>query len=196
MTLTVDDGATLTVQANRAPVIDGHAEERMRVGCGSATIGMFARQWLGHVDEVVVVDDHITGVLSEHQAGKLLGIQPTGIRLHGRRSTPGRYFEVAHPGTGWGGTDLRDPLAILEPFDAKAARPGLSVLMVSTTGEHAAYYRLDERAEADRARDAVRPRAVGRAHPRELRAGAGQRAVHGRRRRFACAPASPKTRCA
>ena len=34
----------------------------MRVGCGSATIGMFAKQWFGKVDEVVVVDDHITGV--------------------------------------------------------------------------------------------------------------------------------------
>jgi hypothetical protein len=34
----------------------------MRVGCGSATVGIFARQWLGHVDEVIVVDDHITGV--------------------------------------------------------------------------------------------------------------------------------------
>jgi len=29
----------------------------MRVGCGSATIGMFAKQWHGKVDEVVVVDD-------------------------------------------------------------------------------------------------------------------------------------------
>ena len=62
----------------------------MRVGCGSATIGMFAKQWLGHVDEVVVVDDHITGVLSEHQAGKLLDIPATGIKMKGRRSTPGR----------------------------------------------------------------------------------------------------------
>ena len=64
-------------------------EERMRVGCGSATIGMFAKQWFGKVDEVVVVDDHITGVLSEHQAGKLLGIPETGIKtertpLHSR----------------------------------------------------------------------------------------------------------------
>ena len=141
--LTIDDGVAITVQANRAPIIDGVAEERMRVGCGSATIGMFARQWLGHVDEVVVVDDHITGVLSEHQAGKLLDVAPTGIRLRGRRSTPGRYFEVARPGTGWGGTDIRDPLTILDPFDPKAARPGTRLLMVSTTGEHAGYYVLD-----------------------------------------------------
>ena len=53
----------------------------MRVGCGSATIGIFAQQWHGHVDEVVVVDDHITGVLSEHQAGKCLDVPPTGIRI-------------------------------------------------------------------------------------------------------------------
>ena len=76
----------------------------MRVGCGSATIGMFATQWRGLVDEVVVVDDHITGVVSEHQAGKVLGWEDTGIKIIGRRSTPGRYFKVSEPGLGWGGT--------------------------------------------------------------------------------------------
>ena len=64
--LTIDDGATITVEAGKPPIVDGVAEERMRVGCGSATIGMFASQWKGLVDEVVVVDDHITGVVSEH----------------------------------------------------------------------------------------------------------------------------------
>jgi len=142
--LTIDNGAELTVQAGHAPVVNGQTEERMRVGCGSATIGMFAAQWQGLVDEVVVVDDHITGVMSEHQAGKVIGWEPTGIKLLGRRSTPGRYFQVAEPGTGWGGTDLTDPLAILGPWNPKVARPGLSLLMVSTTGEHAAYYELDE----------------------------------------------------
>src|SRR5215471_12338898 len=101
--LTIDGGAIVVVQAGHAPIVNGVAEERMRVGCGSATIGMFAKQWQGKVDEVVVVDDHITGVLSEHQAGKLLDIPPTGIKMKGRRSTPGRYFQVAEPGTGWGG---------------------------------------------------------------------------------------------
>ena len=60
--MTVDEGSTVVVQAGKAPVINGVTEERMRVGCGSATIGMFARQWYQHVDDVVVVDDHITGV--------------------------------------------------------------------------------------------------------------------------------------
>ena len=62
----------------------------------------------------------------------------------GRRSTPGRYFQVAEPGAGWGGTNVTDPLAILGPFNPKQARPGLSMLMVSTTGEDAAYYILDD----------------------------------------------------
>jgi len=142
--LTIDQGATVTVQANKPPVVNGVQEERMRVGCGSATIGMFAKQWFGKIDDVVVVDDHITGVLSEHQAGKMLGVPATGIKMKGRRSTPGRYFQVAEPGTGWGGTNLSDPLSILAPFNPKKAWPGLRLLMVSTTGEHYAYYELDE----------------------------------------------------
>ncbi len=142
--LKVEGGATVEVQAGRPPVVNGVREERMRVGCGSATIGMFAKQWFGLVDEVVVVDDHITGVISEHQAGKVLGWPDTGIRIRGRKSTPGRYFQVANPGTGWGGTDVTDPLTILRPFDPKRAWPGMSLLMVSTTGEQHAYFVLNE----------------------------------------------------
>jgi hypothetical protein len=142
--LKIHDGAKVVVQAGKPPIVDGAGEERMRVGCGSATIGMFAKQWFGKVDEVVVVDDHITGVLSEHQAGKLLGVLETGIKLKGRRSTPGRYFQVAEPGTSWGGTDIDDPLTILGKFNAKKAWPGLRLLMVSTTGEHFGYFELDK----------------------------------------------------
>ena len=117
----------------------------MRVGCGSATIGMFASGWRGLVDEVVVVDDHITGVVSEHQAGTVLAWPPTGIRIKGHRSTPGRYFRVSEPGQGWGGTRLADPTEILAPFEArKGAHPGLTLLMVSTTGEEYAFYVLDD----------------------------------------------------
>ncbi len=143
--LDIDGGNKIIVQAGEAPVVDGVKENRMRVGCGSATIGMFASQWRGLVDEVVVVDDHITGVVSEHQAGKVLGWKPSGIKIKGRRSTPGRYFQVAEPGLGWGGTNIRDPLVILGPWqEKKGARPGLRLLMVSTTGEQYAYYELDE----------------------------------------------------
>ena len=121
--LAIDGGATLVVQAGQPPIVDGAPSS----ACGSAAArprsACSPSQWRGRVDEVVVVDDHITGVLSEHQAGKVLGWQPTGIRITGRRSTPGRYFRVAEPGAGWGGTNVTDPLAILAPFDAEARRP-------------------------------------------------------------------------
>jgi hypothetical protein len=149
--LAVDGGARLTIQAGHPPVIDRVQEERMRVGCGSATIGMFAKQWHGHVDEVIVVDDHITGVLTEHQAGRFLGMNPAGIRVRGRRSTPGRYFQVASPGRGWGGTDIADPLTIIESIDAKAAHPGMRLLMVSTTGEDAEFFVLDDQLRPEKA---------------------------------------------
>lgn len=142
--LAIEGGAQLVVQAGKAPIVDGVEEQRMRVGCGSAAIGIFAKQWYGHVDEVIVVDDHITGVLSEHQAGRCLDIPPSGVKMKGRRSTPGRYFQVANPGMGWGGTDIDNPLSIIEGFDPAVAKPGLRLLFTSTTGEHAEYYELDD----------------------------------------------------
>ena len=141
---TIDGGASLIIQAGKAPIVGGVEEQRMRVGCGSAAVGIFARQLYGHADEVVVVDDHITGVLSEHQAGRCLGMPSSGIQMRGRKSTPGRYFQVANPGTGWGGTDIADPLSIIEGWEPGVARPGLRLLMTSTTGEHAQWYVLNE----------------------------------------------------
>jgi hypothetical protein len=82
--------------------------------------------------------------LTEHQAGKYLNIRPSGIELKGRRSTPGRYFKVANPGTGWGGTDIEDPTSIIAGFDPEVSWPGMRLLMVSTTGEHSAYFVLDD----------------------------------------------------
>ncbi|GLQ06632.1 6-hydroxynicotinate reductase [Sneathiella chinensis] len=142
--LTVEGGARILVQSGQPPIIDGDREERMRVGCGSATIGIFARQWFGKVDEVIVVDDHITGVLTEHQAGQFLDMPVSGIKVRGRRSTPGRYFQVAEHGAGWGGTDITNPLDIIDRVDPKKARPGMTLLMVSTTGQDSAWFVLDD----------------------------------------------------
>jgi hypothetical protein len=141
---TIDGGSQLVIQAGQAPIVNGVREQRMRVGCGSAAIGIFARQFYGQVDEVVVVDDHITGVLTEHQAGRCLDMRSSGISMRGRKSTPGRYFQVANPGTGWGGTDIADPLSIIEGWDSEVAWPGLRLLMTSTTGEHASWYVLND----------------------------------------------------
>jgi hypothetical protein len=145
VTLSITGGHEVVVEAGKPPVVDGRPEERMRVGCGSATVGIFARQWFGEVDEVIVVDDHITGVLTEHQAGRVLDMPHAGIRVRGRRSTPGRYFQVANPGIGWGGTDITDPLSIIQKIDPETAWPGLRLLLTSTTGEDALYCVLDEK---------------------------------------------------
>src|SRR3546814_17666323 len=76
--LAIDGGAAIQVQAGRAPVITGVTEERMRLGCGSATIALFARQWIGHPHEVIVVEDLITGVLPEPHPWTFLNIRPSG----------------------------------------------------------------------------------------------------------------------
>jgi hypothetical protein len=144
---TIDGGSQIVIQAGRAPIVNGVEERRMRVGCGSATIGIFAKQLFGKLDEVVVVDDHITGVLTEHQAGRCLDMRASGIKMRGRKSTPGRYFQVANPGTGWGGTDIAEPLSIIESWEADVAWPGLRLLMTSTTGEHASWYVLNDALE-------------------------------------------------
>ncbi len=141
---TIDGGASMVIQAGKAPIVNGVEEQRMRVGCGSAAVGIFARQFASVADEVVVVDDHITGVLTEHQAGKCLDMPKSGVQMRGRKSTPGRYFQVANPGNGWGGTDIDDPLSIIEGWEEGIARPGLRLLMTSTTGEHAQWYVLDD----------------------------------------------------
>ena len=183
--MSIDGGHTVIVEAGKAPIVDGRPEVRMRVGCGSATVGIFAQQWLGHVDEVIVVDDHITGVLTEHQSGRVLDMPLAGIRVRGRKSTPGRYFQVANPGLGWGGTDITEPLSIIQKIDPKVAWPGLRLLMTSTTGEDALYCVLDETLSARAGRHAGARARRGRAHRRELRAVAVHGAVHGRRRRVA-----------
>jgi hypothetical protein len=71
-------------------------------------------------------------------------MRAAGIRVRGRRSTPGRYFQVANPGLGWGGTDITDPLSIIDAIDPKTAWPGLRLLLTSTTGEDALWCVLDD----------------------------------------------------
>ncbi len=67
------------------------------------------------------------------------------LRKDPHAPAPGRSCQGARPGSGWGGTDIEDPLSILNPWlEKKGAHPGLTLLMVSTTGEHYGYYVLDD----------------------------------------------------
>jgi len=140
--LKVEDGADLVLQVGKPPIIDGQAGRKMKVGCGSASMGLFGRFFLEAADEVIVLDSHLIGQFTEHAAGRELGAKYSGIRLKARRSTPGRYF--GEHGRGWGETPIDDPLDIIEGFDSKIAKPGMTVLITETTAERASMFRLGE----------------------------------------------------
>ncbi len=139
--LKIDGGADLVIQVGQAPLIDGDLGKRMRVGCGSASMGLFGRYFLDAADEVVVLDAHLIGQFTEHAAGRELGARYSGLRLKARRSTPGRYF--GEHGKGWGGTPIENPSDIIEGYDSKLMKPGMTVLITETTAERAAMFRLE-----------------------------------------------------
>ena len=140
--LKIAGGSRLTVQVGRPPEIDGKPVKKMRVGCGSATLGIFAPLLKDAADEVIVLDSHITGQLSQHVAGTYVGVKPTGVSLIFRQSTPGRYF--GDHGSGWGGTSIIEPASIISSIDMTAGRPGMTILITETTGENGAMFRVEE----------------------------------------------------
>lgn len=140
--LRIENGSRLTVQVGKPPIIDGKEVEKMRVGCGSATLGIFAPILKEVADEVVVLDAHVTGLLSRHVAGGFVGVKPTGISLKFPESTPGRYF--GDHGNGWGGTSITDPAEIIGTVDMDVAWPGMTILVTETTGKNGAMFSLRE----------------------------------------------------
>jgi ferredoxin len=141
--LKIQNGARLDLQVGTAPVIDGETAGRRIVGCGSATVGMFAPFLKNAADEVIILSHppHC-GVLSEHAAGHFLDVRKTGVRLKLRQGTPGRY--IAAPGKGWGGTSITDPATLIERVDLDEGRPGMTILITEPTGRHAALYEVEE----------------------------------------------------
>jgi len=140
--LKIEKGSSLEIQQGMAPVIDGQQEQLMRVGCGSATAGMFARQLSKVVDEAIILDYHIIGLLSEHMAGKAVGMKYSGVIPYGRKSTAGRYF--GKPGHGWGGTEITEPIDAIRSIDMSIARPGMKILVTETTGQKAALFEVQK----------------------------------------------------
>jgi len=137
--LRVKDGSNLELQVGKAPIIDGERMHKMRVGCGSASMGLFTAIFKEAADEVIVLDSHITGLFTEHEAGKFAGAPYSGLTLTGRRSTSGRYFEEC--GSGWGRTSIINPLDIIADVNKQIAWVGMTVLITETTGEQAVMFR-------------------------------------------------------
>jgi 6-hydroxynicotinate reductase len=136
----VEDGSVVELSLGQAPKVNGEIVERMRVGCGSATTGLFAPYMFQAADEVVVLDGHITGLFSEHPSGRYLGKARSPIRIVGRKSTDGRYF--LNKGTGWGGTDIDHPLNVIENDEGAGFNEGLTLLITETTGQRFGFFRF------------------------------------------------------
>lgn len=138
--LKIKNGSRLTVQVGHPPIIDGKEATKMRVGCGSATMGLFAPLLVDAADEAIILDSHITGQMSRHVAGQYAGAKPTGVHLKFNESTPGRYF--GDHGNGWGGTSITDPVDIIDTIDMGIARQGMILLVTETTGQHGAMFEM------------------------------------------------------
>jgi NAD-dependent dihydropyrimidine dehydrogenase PreA subunit len=130
----IERGPRLTIQVGHPPVIDGKEATKMRVGCGSAAMGLFAPLLVEAADEVIILDSHITGQMSRHVAGQFAGAKATGVRLKFKESTPGRYF--GDHGSGWGGTSITNPVDIIDTIDTRIAWQGMTLLITETTGQN------------------------------------------------------------
>jgi len=142
VTVKVDDGSELELEVGARPIINGIIDTKMRVGCGSATIGMFASVLKEAVDEAIILDHHVVGLLSEHLAGEFVGMSWSGVTPKARRSTRGRYF--GEPGPGWGGTDIENPRDAIQSVDMLIAKAGMKILVTETTGQKAALFEVEK----------------------------------------------------
>ena len=133
---------TIACQLGKAPVIDGQEETLMRIGCGSATIGLLADIMKEGVDECIVIDHHVTGLFSEHLAGAEVGMEWSGIVPNATKSTRGRYF--GGHGDGIGGTSIMSPRDAIKEVDMSVAKAGMKCLVTNTTGEIRALFEVQE----------------------------------------------------
>jgi len=138
----IEDGSTVEMTLGKAPFVNGESEERMRVGCGSATSGLFAPYMFDAADEVIVLDGHITALFSEHPAGRYLKKPRSCITIKGQKSTDGRYF--LEKGDGWGGTNIRRPLDIIKDIDKSKLSDGMTLLITETTGRKVAFFKASK----------------------------------------------------
>jgi 6-hydroxynicotinate reductase len=139
--LKIENGSRLKIRVGQPPIIDGQIIGKMRVGCGSAVLGIFTPLLCSGADEVIVLDSHIIGLMSEHVAGNYAGVIPSGVSLKFEKSTPGRYF--GDHGQGWGGTSITRPQDIIDSVDMTIAREGMTILITETTGQNGAMFKVD-----------------------------------------------------
>lgn len=139
--VSIDGGVKLTLQVGEVPIINGQPDTKMRVGCGGACCGLFAKHLGKLVDEAIILDHHITGLFTCHPAGAEQ-LPYSGVTPVGRLTTPGRYF-FDH-GDGWGGTSIQNPIDAIKSIDMSIARVGMKILVAETTWRKIALFEVGE----------------------------------------------------
>lgn len=138
--LKIDGGSVLEIEVGKSPIIDGVEDAKMRVGCGGACCGLFAKHLGQLIDEAIILDHHITGLFTRHPAGAEQ-LPYSGVTPVGRLATTGRYF-FEH-GKGWGGTNIENPIDAIKEIDMNIARPGMKILVAETTWRNIALFEVD-----------------------------------------------------
>lgn len=126
------NGAEFLIKVGEAPIINGIESKKMRVGCGSATIALFAPYLKEVADETIVLDPQITGLLTQHESGQAMGLRWSGITPKGVLSTPGRYF--GERGSGLGGTNIINPQDVIYSIE-NWVKQGTIILITDTSGD-------------------------------------------------------------
>ncbi len=139
--LKIDEGAVLDIQVGKSPIVDGVEDTKMRVGCGGACCGLFAKHLGQLIDEAIILDHHITGLFTKHPAGAEQ-LPYSGVTPVGRLATNGRYF-FEH-GKGWGGTNIENPIEAIKHIDMNIAKVGMKILVAETTWRQIALYEVNE----------------------------------------------------
>ena len=86
VTVSIEKGSEVRLQAGQPPVVDGKVDPNIRVACGAACCGLFAPGLSKLADEIIILDHHITGLFTGHPAGReMLG--PSGVEMVGRRGS-------------------------------------------------------------------------------------------------------------
>jgi 6-hydroxynicotinate reductase len=137
--LDIEKGAKISIRVGEPPSIDGVVADKMRPVCGGG-VGGIAPFFKGIVDEVIIPDSNVTGLMSLHPGGQEAGFKFSGITPVGTPSTSGRYF--GDKGDGWGGTPIKDPREVVGKIDMTVARPGMRLLVLEPSCERMALFEV------------------------------------------------------
>lgn len=143
--LKIKGGSTLEVQVGEAPIIDGVKEERRGFVCGGGSATLLHMLISGFTNETITFGRDIIG-----RAGPPRGTDYVWRDLLPLSALKLKYenplLGVFPPkgGTGWGGTEFKNPLNVIESFDPPKMQPGYKIFFSTNNFDKCALYEFRE----------------------------------------------------